>query len=130
MSLKSKLFGPKSRYDSSLPYTYVARVPAIEGDDELHNDYFADTICGLIEYLDTNAVSPDDVEIFGLYQDREIPLEKKYCLDAEGHWLQRPQICHSLEEHYRDTLELQYKGHIEDGDCSYDDRERKGSGPY
>ncbi|MBN1446465.1 MAG: hypothetical protein JXA28_00940 [Bacteroidetes bacterium] len=130
MSLKSTLFGPTSRYDASLPYTYVARVPAIEGDTELHNDYFADTICGLIEYLDTNDISPDDVEIFGLYQDREIPLDKQYCLDTDGCWLTRPQICRSLEEHYRDTLELQYKGHVEDGDCSYDDRERKGSGPY
>ena len=130
MSIAGKLFGPRSKYDRSLPYTYVARVPAIEGDDSLHNDYFADTICGLIEYLDENDIAPEDVEIFGLYMERELPLDKQYCLDEEGRWLKRPNICHSLEQHYKDSLELQFKGHVEDGDCSYDDRERAGSGPF
>lgn len=130
MSITSKVFGPTSKYDKSLPYTYVARVPAVEGDDELHNDYFADTICGLIEYLDENGVEPRDAELYGLYREREIHLDKKYCLDADGHWLQRPGICRSLEQHYGETLELQYKGHVEDGECSYEDRERQGDGPY
>mgnify|MGYP000549756240 CR=1 FL=1 len=130
MSLTHKLFGPKSKYDASLPYTYVARVPAIDGDDELHNDYFADTICGLIAYLDEQDIAPDDVQILGLYRDREIPLEKKYCLDLDGYWLKRPHICHALEEQYRESLELQYRGHVEDGECSFEDRDRAGSGPY
>lgn len=130
MSIKSKLFGPKSKYDNTLPFTYVARVPALEGDDELHNDYFADTICGLIEYLDEQDVDPSDATLFGLYQDQEIPLDVQYCLDEEGHWLKRPGICHALEEHYRETLEFQFKGHVEGGDCSFDDRNTKGSGPF
>lgn len=130
MSIAGKLFGPRSKYDRSLPYTYVARVAVIEGDDSLHNDYFADTICGLIEYLDRNDIAPGDVTIYGLYMDRELPLDKQYCLDEKGHWLQRPQICHALEEHYKESLALQFKGHVEDGDCSYDDRVRQGSGPY
>ena len=130
MSLRGKLFGPRSKYDRSLPYTYVARVAAIEGDDELHNDYFSDTICGLIEYLDENDIAPEDVRLFGKYMDHELPLETKYCLDEDGHWLKRPGICHSLEEHYRESLEVQFKGHVEEGACSYEDRDREGGGPY
>jgi len=130
MRIAGKLFGPRSKYDRTLPYTYVARVPAIEGDASLHNDYFADTICGLIEYLDSNGIPPEEVEIFGLYMDRELLLDKQYCLDENGAWLDRPGICHSLEAHYEETLELQFKGHVEEGCCSYEDRDREGSGPY
>ncbi|MCB2205060.1 hypothetical protein KQI65_09950 [bacterium] len=130
MSIASKLFGPRSKYDRTLPYTYVARVDVVEGVDDLQNEYFADTICGLIEYLDRNDVLPEDVKIFGVYMEREIELEKKYCLDKEGQWLPRPGICEALEAHYSETLEGQYKGHVANGDCSYDDRERAGSGPY
>ena len=56
MSIIEKIIGPRSKYDKSLPYTYMARVPVIEGDEELFSHYFADTICGLIEYLDKNQI--------------------------------------------------------------------------
>jgi hypothetical protein len=130
MSIKSTLFGPKSKYDPSIPYTYVARMQAIEGDDELHNDYFADTICGLIEYLDENDVRPSEVNILGLYLKQEIPLDVQYCLSPDGEWLNPPELCHALEQHYLETMELAYKGHVEDGHCSYEDRDTQGSGPY
>ncbi|MBE0642680.1 MAG: hypothetical protein IH600_01210 [Bacteroidetes bacterium] len=130
MNLNTSLFGPRSKYDRSLPYTYVARVRIIDGNSDLTNAFFADTICGLIDYLDTNNIEPREVELCGLYLDREIPLDVKYCIDEQGHWLERPDICHSLEQHYKESLDLQYKGHHEHETCSYDDRERQGSGPY
>lgn len=51
MDIVRKVLGPVSKYNKTLPYTYMAKVPIIEGDDELFAYYFADTICGLIEYL-------------------------------------------------------------------------------
>ncbi|PLX29191.1 MAG: hypothetical protein C0600_08795 [Ignavibacteria bacterium] len=129
MSIKEKLFGPKSKYDSTIPYTYVARVRIIEGDDA-HIDYFADTICGLIDHLDDKDINPEEVRIFGLYRDHEIELDVKFCVAEGGGWLERPGICHSLEQRYHETLETQYKGHVEEGECSYEDREREGSGPF
>ena len=100
----------------------MARVPVIEGDDELFSYYFADAICGLVEQLDKNDIKPEEVELFGLYLKKEIPLEKKYCIAKDGNWLQRPNICRSLED--------RYKGHIEKDECSFEDRERAGGGPY
>ncbi len=130
MNLHSSLFGPRSKYDRSLPYTYVARVRIIDGVDDLTNAFFADTICGLIDYLDANNVEPSDVHLCGLYLDREIPLDVQFCVDGNGRWLERPEICHALEEHYKQTLDIQYKGHRELEPCSYEDRDRQGSGPY
>lgn len=130
MNIIKKFIGPKSKYDKTIPYTYVAKVQIIEGDESLLHHYFADTICGLIEYLDENNINPDEVELFGCYLKKEIPLDKKYCTSEDGKWLKRPDICHSLETHYKETLEEQYKGHVELGECSYEDRDRKGSGPF
>lgn len=130
MGIIRKFIGPKSKYDKTIPYTYSAKVKIIEGDENLVNHYFADTICGLIEYLDENNISPSEVELFGCYLNKEIPLDKKYCTSENGQWLKRPDICHSLETHYKDSMEEQYKGHVELGECSYEDRDRKGSGPF
>ena len=32
-----KILGPKSKYEKSLPYTYMAKVPVIEGNEDLAN---------------------------------------------------------------------------------------------
>ena len=128
--IKKNYWFTVSKYDSSIPYTYIAKVKIFDRDDDLVNHYFADTICGVIEYLAANNILPEDVELFACYQKKEIPIDKKYCLSEEGKWLERPEICHSLEEHYKQTMEEQYKGHVELGDCSFDDRDREGSGPY
>lgn len=130
MGIVRKILGPKSKYDKSLPYTYMARVPALEDDKDLYNFYFADTICGLIDYLNEQEIGPEEVEILGLYKKEEIPLEIKNCISSDGKWLSRPEICRSLEEQYRKILEERYKGHVELDTCSFDDRERKGSGPF
>jgi hypothetical protein len=130
MSLAQKLFGPRSKYDRSLPYTYVGRVRVLNEQDDLVNDYFADTICGLIEYLDQQHIDPEDVDLYGIYLLEKIPIDKQYCLDEQGRWLDRPAICRSLEEHYRKTLEEQYRGHVANAVCAFEDRRRTGSGPY
>jgi len=130
MNIIKKFIGPKSKYDKSIPYTYLAKVPRFEGDNEIFFHYFSDTICGLVEYLEQNDIAPEDVQIFGLFRKKEIPLEKKYCTTSDGKWLDRPEICHSLEQHYSECLEDRYKGHVEDGECSFEDRDRKGEGPF
>jgi hypothetical protein len=130
MSIRTSLFGPRSKYDRSLPYTYVARVSLLDGIDDLSNSYFADTICGLIDCLDANEIQPRDVRLYGLYVDQEIELDLRPCLDADGHWLARPDICHSLERHFRETLDTRFKGHHEHEPCDFEDRDRQGGGPY
>jgi len=130
MGIIKKFVGPASKYDDSIPYTYIAKVKVMDRIDDLVNHYFADTICGLVEYLSQNNILPEDAELFACYQKKEIPIDKKYCISEDGKWLERPEICHSLEEHYKQSMEEQYKGHIEFGDCSFDDRDREGSGPY
>jgi hypothetical protein len=54
MGIIKNFIGPKSKYDKTIPYTYIAKVQIIEGvtDENMMNYYFSDTICGLIEYLD------------------------------------------------------------------------------
>ena len=130
MGIFRKIFGPRSKYDKALPYTYMAVVPAIQGEDDVIVHYYADTVCGIIEYLKNNHLGPDEVKIFCIYRRQEIPLDVSFCTNPEGRWLTRPDICKSLEEHYNRTLEVQYLGHVDQGDCSFDDRSRQASGPY
>ena len=130
MDILKNIVGPKSKYDRTIPYTYMARVAVIPGDKKVYNYYYADTICGLIEYLDEKDLEPAECEIFGIYLKCEMPLETKYCTDSRGHWLRKPFICSSLEKHFKDTMEQEYKGHVVSGPCSFDDRDTQGSGPY
>ncbi len=132
MNIIRKFLGPKSKYDKSLPYTYEARIDVLywKRAEPMYSYYYSDTICSLVEYLDTNNITEVEVEIFGIYLKKEIPLDKKYCLSEDGKWLKRPDICKSLEDHYKKTLEEQYKGHIANGECAFDDRDRQGSGLY
>lgn len=130
MGLIRKVLGPRSKYDGSLPYTYVAKVRAVEESDEFFLHYFADTICGLIEYLAETGVAPEATELFGAYSKEDITIPTECCIDRDGEWLRRPDICRSLEDRYRDTPEDRFKGHIERGECSFEDRNRRGAGPY
>lgn len=132
MGVLSKWAGPKSKRDRTLPYTYEARVDALggQGSEPVPESYFADTICGLIDYLDGNDIPPARVELFGVYRQEQIPLDAALCADAEGRWLARPGVCQALENHYRETLDERYRGHVDRGACAYEDRDRQGSGPY
>lgn len=130
MNIVRKLLGPKSKYDKTIPYTYVAKVQELENESELVSHYFSDTICGLVEYLDLKQIEPQSVKIFGLFRKEEIELESDCLVDSERKWLKRPDICKSLENTYKNTLEKRYKGHVEKIECSYEDRNRSGSGPF
>ena len=120
MAIFTTLIGPKSKYDKTLPYTYEAKVPVVEGV-EIYNFYLSDTICGLIEYMENNGIKPDGVEIYELFQDEENIIQQEFYTTEEGNWLHKPEICQSFKEHY--------KGHISEGTCSFKDRDRKGIGP-
>ena len=132
MNIIRKFLGPKSKYDRSLPYTYEAKIDVLKWKEAepMYSYYYSDTICGLVEYLNANNITPEEIEIFGIYLSKEIPLDKRYCLSKDGKWLRRPAICKSLEGHYKKTLEERYKGHIANGTCAFDDRDRQGSGQY
>ena len=125
MSILNKIIGPLSKYDDTLPYTYMAKVKILEGDDELANYYFADTICGLVEHLDKNNISPNEVELFGCYRKKEIPLDNEPLLDEQGNWMHRPKLCKALEDYYLKTMDERYKGHEAHSNCSFDDRDRE-----
>lgn len=120
MSLIDKILGPKSKYDKSLPYTYEARVPILEGSKEC-NSYFSDTICGLVEHLNRRGIKPGEVQIFEIYQDQESPIDAQRFTTPDQQWLFKPDICRAFEDHY--------KGHIHADTCSFDDRDGQGSGP-
>jgi hypothetical protein len=128
MGLIRKVLGPHSKYDKSLPYTYMAKVAVIPGEDDEFSYFYADTICGLVEYLDERDIGPEEVELFGIYQKQEIPIETVHLISGSNKWLKRPDICRSLEKTYQETREERYKGHVEKDECAFDDRDRKGRG--
>lgn len=129
MRIIRKILGPKSKYNKDLPYTYLAKVPLIEGDDELFSHYFSDTICGLVEYLDKVNINTQEVELYGIYRKNEIKLDKNICTDSNGKWLHIPEICKALQKHFESTGDELYKGHTASEECSFDDRDRQGEGP-
>jgi hypothetical protein len=120
MSLIEKILGPKSKYDKSIPYTYEARIPTFPGSEE-YNSYFADTICGLVEYLHKNGIKPDEVKIVEIYEKQETLVNVMLFTTPDHQWLFKPDLCRSFEEHY--------KGHIRGNTCSFEDRDCKGTGP-
>ena len=130
MGFVRKVLGPSSKYNQTLPYTYMAKVIVIEGMRDLDLQCYADTVCGLIDYLEEKGISAADVELYAVYRTQEIQLDTKYCVDENGLWLERPEICKSLQKHFRETLDEQYRGHVADAECSYDDRDRVAIGTY
>jgi hypothetical protein len=122
---------PRSKRDPSLPYTYEAWVDILEGRgrEPIYDHYFSDTLCGLIECLEDNEVEPGNVRLVGLFQGEQIKLDTALCTDDDGNWLKRPELCRMLEEHYEHTHEECYKGHVEEGPCEFEDRDREGVGP-
>jgi hypothetical protein len=123
MKLIRKVIGPKSKYDKSIPYAYMAKVFIIEDDEDLCRYYYGDTICSLIEHLDNNNISASEVKLYGLFGKEEIFIDSEACTNEENRWLLKPELCRSLEEHYKETLDKNFKGHIEIGECSFEDRD-------
>jgi hypothetical protein len=120
MGLLQKLIGPMSKYEKDLPYTYEARITIIDDENE-YNSYLADTICALVEYLEKNNISHDEVKIFEIYKDKETELKMEYCISDKKSWLSQSELCTSFTEHY--------EGHIFECGCTFEDRERKVTGP-
>ncbi len=124
MGLFVKIFGPKSKYDQSLPYTYEARVRIFEDADDDRDEfktYLSDTICGLIEHLQRNGIGPEEAELYEIYRENETPIPASLLVNADGQWLSKQELCRAFERHY--------PGHIREGSCSFEDRERGCLGP-
>lgn len=92
--------------------------------------YFADTICGLVRLMIDEGIKPTEVRLYGVYQRKLTPLEVERCLGDDGGWITPPQLCHELEDHFRETMDERYRGHVEHGECMYEDRDQTGHGPY
>ncbi len=119
MNIIRKLIGPKSKYEKSLPYTYEARVCVVEGVD-IERTLCSDTICGLVEGLQSEGIESTAVEIVEVHRDGERVIEGQLYTTRDGAWLTGPDLCASFKEHY--------PGHIHQGSCSFDDRDPKVSG--
>ncbi|HHP7242798.1 MAG TPA: hypothetical protein ACFCUD_14065 [Cyclobacteriaceae bacterium] len=124
MSIIKTFVGPNSKYNKSLPFTYEARVKALETDDTVINHFYADTLCALVDYVRISEIEPEEVNLFAVYQKKEIFIDSKPLLDESGKWLKRPFLCRSLEDHYNKTLKEQYQGHKLKEDCAYVDRDK------
>ena len=121
MSFWRRIFGPRSKYDRRLPYTYEARV-TVSGVDGMSENYQADTLCALLERLAAERVLPGEAELFEIRPHEEVPIAVADCLGPEGDWLQRPEACRVFEE--------RFPGHERTGRCCYRDRDRRVDGPF
>jgi hypothetical protein len=130
MNLARMILGPKSKYDQTLPFTYYAITHQEIGLEEFTQQYYADTICGLVQYLDKKNIPPETVSLYGAYVNgKDKILETTSCTDQNGTWLSRPTICESMETCYKKTKNDCYRGHQKNGRCNFDDRSNTGSGP-
>jgi hypothetical protein len=123
---------PRSKRDKTIPYTYEAQVDALhgQGSEPIDQHYFADTICGLVQLMVDEGIKPAEVRLYGVYRKKLIPLEVERCLDEDGDWITPPQLCHELEAYFEQTMDDRYRGHVERGECMYEDRDTAGHGPY
>ena len=119
MHWAEKFLGSPSKYATSLPYTYEARVSVLEWADA-YNSYYSDTLCGLIDFLRQKNISPTQVTLYEVYRDHEAAVATRVCLDEHEMWLSRPKLCKALRKHYA--------GHIADGHCALKDRSRMAYG--
>lgn len=124
MGIIRKFLGPKSKYDPTIPYTYKAEIDVLQGhgSEPGYVHCYADTLCGIVDYLKEQNIDADEVEIYEVTREGETKIRKELCLDENKEWITRPEICHSLEGNY--------KGHIDEKRCSYRDRHREVSGLF
>jgi hypothetical protein len=123
---------PRSKRDPTIPYTFEAHVDALrgQGSEPIDQSYFSDTICGLVRVMIDEGIKPSEVRLYGVYRKELIPLEVERCVGDAGGWITPPQLCHELEAYYHETMDERYRGHVEDGECMYEDRDQTGIGPY
>ena len=73
MSFWRRIFGPRSKYDRRLPYTYEARV-TVSGVDGMSENYQADTLCALLERLAAERGLPGEAGPFAIRPPEEGPI--------------------------------------------------------
>ena len=122
---------PDSKRDRTLPYTYEAWIDVLDGKaaEPVWHHYFCDTLCGLIEFLADKEMSPDKVKLYGVFGKEQTLLDNDLLTDDDGDWLKRPTLCRALETHYEHTQQECYRGHVEKGHCSFEDRDGESLGP-
>ena len=125
MGIIKKVIGAHSKYDKTLPYSYMAKHYIVEGNEDLCQYYYGDTICSLLEHLTKHDIRPSETELYSMYTNYKVKLDKKICSTNEDEWLLKPLLCVELEKHYKETKDELYKGHVATGDCSFDDREER-----
>jgi hypothetical protein len=132
MSLLNRPGLPESKRDRTIPYTYEAQVDLLRGagSEPLVRSYFADTLCGLVELLAGEGIAPAEARLFAVYGQVPTPLETRRCVGGDGAWLLPPRLCRALEQHFLESGDDRYRGHVEHGGCAYDDRDKTGHGPY
>jgi hypothetical protein len=121
-----------SQRNRKLPYTYEAQVDRLrgQGSEPVEWSFFSDTVCGIIRMMIDNGYEPHEVRLFGAYGGKLTALDVDPCVGDDGEWLTPPQLCHELEERYRRTMDDRYLGHVEHGECMFEDRDQAGRGPY
>lgn len=131
MGIVETVMGPRSKGNKGLPYTYEAWIDILagKGREPIYDHYFSNTICGLIDFLDEKGFVPGEVRIYGVYRGRKTRLETLIFSGNDGQWLKRPDLCLTLEKHYRKTRDEAYRGHFAEGWCLFEDRDRAGGGP-
>ncbi len=115
MTILKTIFGPSSKYDDDIPYTYEARYRYIDGLDD-YNGYFSDTICGLIRFLRQMECEPGTVELYEIYRDRETKITPSL-YSRDGSWLIGGE---------RRSFKKIYPRHIGGNSCKFDDRSDAG----
>ena len=122
----------QSQRNRALPYTYEAQVDRLrgQGSEPVDWSFFSDTVCGIVRMMIDNEYEPHEVRLFGAYGGKLTELDIEPCVGDDGHWLTPPRLCHELEERYRRTMDDRYLGHVEHGECMFEDRDQTGRGPY
>lgn len=121
-----------SQRNRALPYTYEAQVDRLrgQGSEPVDWSFFSDTVCGIVRLLIDEGYEPHEVHLFGAYGGKLTELDVGPCVGDDGKWLTPPRLCHELEEHYRNTMDERYLGHVEHGECMFEDRDQTPRGPY
>ena len=101
MSLKRKFLGPKSKYDKSLPYTYMAKAQIMKVIQIWFQHILQILFVDLLNIWMQRKITPNEAELFGIYRKDEIKLDKKILIDNKGNWLLRPEICNVTRRLFR-----------------------------
>lgn len=86
--------------NNTFPYTYQAVVNILDEDDSIQVSYFADTICGLITFLNKRRENPGRTRVFEIYRGQETLIPSQCYLRADGCWCSRHELCHPMTSRY------------------------------